>query len=299
MNNIPNFFTKELYSNYGEINAEKIMAGLVKKKTSFRVNNLLSNNKEIELLLQKENIRYNKVSWYDNAYVLNESSEKDLIEKDYYKDGKIYVQNLSSMIPPIVLMPKSEEDILDMCAAPGGKTTEIASLANNSAHITACEMNQIRIKKLEYNIKMQGASAYIMQKDARNLDNFLKFDKILLDSPCSGSGTLDSTNNNNEKFFTEYLVEKSIKSQKVLLNKAINLVKKGGEIVYSTCSILKCENEDIVMDALKRGNVEIAPIDKERFVDIPLLETTINGAMCVMPTDMYEGFFIAKLKKLR
>ncbi|MCR5185884.1 MAG: RsmB/NOP family class I SAM-dependent RNA methyltransferase [Clostridia bacterium] len=289
MDNLPNFFIEELYRDYGENLAKTTIEGLVKKKTSFRVNNLLSNNAEIESALEKASILFKKVAWYDKAYVIENNKISDL---DIYKEGKIYVQNLSSMIPPIVLDPKPGEDILDMCAAPGGKTTEIACLSNNQAHITACEMNPIRIERLKHNIKMQGASAYVMSKDSRNLDNFLKYDKILLDSPCSGSGTLDRFDESNKKFFTEYLIQKSIKSQKTLLNKAINLTKKGGIIVYSTCSILKRENEEVIESVIRDKKVELVPIDLKQMTDIPVFHQT------VIPTDIYEGFFVAKLRKI-
>ena len=102
------------------------------------------------------------------------------------------MQSLSSMLPPVILEPKEGKDILDMAAAPGGKTTQMAALTNNKAHITACEMNNIRIEKLKYNLEKQGASCvYVMNKDSRQIDDFFSFDQILLDSPCSGSGTID------------------------------------------------------------------------------------------------------------
>ncbi len=289
MDYLPDFFIQELYRDYGENHAQTIIEGLVRKKTSFRVNNLLSNNDEVERALEKASISFKKVAWYDKAYVVDNDRLNDM---EIYKEGKIYVQNLSSMIPPIVLDPKPGEDILDMCAAPGGKTLEIACLSNNQAHITACEMNPIRIERLKYNIEMQGASVYVMPKDSRYLDDFLKYDKILLDSPCSGSGTLDRFNESNKKFFTEYLIQKSIKSQKALLNKAINLTKKGGEIVYSTCSILKRENEEVIESVLRDKKVEIVPIKLEQLMDVPVFQNT------VIPTDIYEGFFVAKLRKI-
>ncbi len=299
MSSLPSFFVEELNRQYGENELRQIIDGLVKKKTSFRINNLKARREEIEELLDKKGIRFRKPKWYENAYTLDSTSE-DLIEKEeIYIDGKIYVQNLSSMIPPIVLAPQENEDILDMCAAPGGKTTELACLSNNMAHITACEMNQIRMQKLEYNIKKQGAtSVYVMPKDSRNLDDFLKFDKILLDSPCSGSGTLDISNEKNDKYFTEYLIQKSVKAQKALLNKAINLLKKDGILVYSTCSILKQENEEVIKNISNRKDIKLVPIDKSIFQEIPMLSVTINGTICVKPTDVYEGFFVAKLKKI-
>ena len=151
--------------------------------------------------LKENNIKFQKVNWYEDAYILEEAVESDLQELDIYKNGEIYLQSLSSILPPIILKPQEGADILDMAAAPGGKTTELAALTNNKAHITACEMNNIRIEKLKYNVEKQGASCvYIMQKDSRQIDDFFSFDQILLDAPCSGSGTLNFEDKNLEKF---------------------------------------------------------------------------------------------------
>ena len=202
------------------------------------------------------------------------------------------------MLPPIVLGPKEGKDILDMAAAPGGKTTQMAALTNNKAHITACEMNKVRSERLKYNIEKQGAtSVYCMVKDARNIDDFFSFDQILLDAPCSGSGTLNIDDDNIDKYFTKKLIEKSVKAQTSLINKAVNILKPGCEMVYSTCSILSCENEEIVNNVLKKGKVDIEPIENDFIKDLPLLPTKIKGTLCVCPTDLYEGFFVAKLRK--
>ena len=136
-----------------------------------------------------------------------------------------------------------------------------------------------------------------MLKDARKLDDFFSFDKILLDAPCSGSGTLNLNEPELEKVFTKELVERSIKTQKELLKKAVKILKTNGELIYSTCSILKEENEKVVEEILKYGNVEIVPIDKDSFKDIPLLPVNIEGTICVCPNELYEGFFVAKLRK--
>lgn len=178
----------------------------------------------------------------------------------------------------------------------GGKTTQIAALTNNNAHITACEMNSIRLARLKYNIEKQGAnSVYVMQIDSRKIDDFFKFDQILLDAPCSGSGTLNI--NDNLKNFTQKLIEKSTKSQYEMLKKALTILKPNCEMVYSTCSILEQENEEIINKVLKKYNAEVVPIEFDGLEDLPLLTTKINGTLCVMPNENYEGFFVAKIKK--
>lgn len=297
---IPDFLVEMLKKQYGDKIASDIVNGYNKKRvSSFRVNKLKSSKKEIEDILKKNNIRYKKASFYDDAFILEENMELIIEELDIYKNGEIYMQSLSSMLPAIILDPKEGEDILDMTAAPGGKTTQIASIVNNKANITACEMNSIRAERLKYNIEKQGARVFAMQKDSRKIEDFFSFDKILLDAPCSGSGTLSVYDNKIEKYFTEKLIEKSIKAQSSLLRKATKLIKAGKELVYSTCSILDVENENIVNEILKDNNFEIVPIKFDGMEDLPLLPTKIKGTLCIMPNELYEGFFVAKIKRMK
>ena len=185
-----------------------------------------------------------------------------------------------------------------MTAAPGGKTTQISSMTENKANITACEKNKIRAEKLKYNIEMQGANrVFIMIKDARNIEDFFSFDKILLDAPCSGSGTLNANDSNIEKYFSKELIDKSSKIQLSLLRKATKIIKPGKEIVYSTCSILDVENEKVINNILKEEKLEIVPIEFDELEKIPMLNTNSPGTICIKPTEMYEGFFVAKLRK--
>ena len=296
---IPEFLIEMLNQQYGEEITSKILEGYSQKRmVTFRVNTLKTSIEKVEEVLKNNDIEFEKVSWSDVAYIVKNVREDTLKELEIYKNGEIYLQSLSSMLPPIVLEPKENTDILDMCAAPGGKTTELASLTNNNANITACELNKIRIEKLKYNIEKQGAtSVYIMQEDSRRINDFFSFDNILLDAPCSGSGTLNVEDVNLEKTFTKKLIEKSQKAQLELLNKAVKILKQGQEMVYSTCSILNVENEEIVNKILKNNKVEIVPIEFEGKEELPLLPTKIDGTLCVMPTELYEGFFIAKIRK--
>ena len=291
------FLEDMLEKQYGIEIAQKIIEGyLAKRKTTLRINTIKSNIEEIKQKLDAKKIEYEEVKWSKEAIIIKNEDEKAIQEMDIYTNGEIYMQSLSSMLPPIILEPKEGTDILDMAAAPGGKTTQIAALTNNKAHITACEKNKIREERLKYNIDKQGASCvFIMQKDARFIDDFFSFDQILLDAPCSGSGTLDFNDNNIEKYFSKQLIDRSSSVQKTLLSKAIKLLKPGHEMVYSTCSILSCENEDIIVHSIKNENVEIVPIHFEGMEELPLLPTKIHGTLCVCPTDLYEGFFVAKI----
>lgn len=294
---IPQFLQDKLNAQYGEELADKILEGYTKKrKVTLRVNTLKSNVNEIKEILNNNNIKYKMVNWSKEALIIENVRETELTKLDIYIEGKIYLQSLSSMLPPIILEPKENTDILDMTAAPGGKTTQIAAMVNNKARITACEMNNIRAEKLRYNIEKQGATcAYVMVTDSRKIDDFFSFDQILLDAPCSGSGTLDANNTKTEKIFTPKLIEKSVKAQITLLTKALKILKPGKEIVYSTCSILKEENEEIIKQVLKKSNVKIKPITDTILQELPQLPTSIEGTLCVCPTEEYEGFFVAQM----
>lgn len=297
--NLPEFFIAMLEKQYGEELAKEIFEGyLNKREVTFRVNTLKTTVEEVESKLQENKIEFEKVAWSKEAFIIKSVKEKELQELEMYKNGEIYLQSLSSMLPPIILQPKENTDILDMAAAPGGKTVQIAALTQNRANITACEMNKIRCERLKYNIEKQGAtSVYVMNKDSRQIDDFFSFDQILLDAPCSGSGTLNVEDSKLQKVFTKDLIDKSTKVQLALLKKAIKILKPGKEMVYSTCSILSCENEDIVEKALKEAKAKIVPIEFEGKETLPLLPTKIEGTLCVRPTKDYEGFFIAKILK--
>lgn len=298
-NKIPQFLIELLEKQYGKNLTRTIIQGYKKKrKVTLRVNTIKTSSEIVMNKLLEANINFEEVSWNKEALVITNADENDIRKLDIYENGEIYLQNLSSMLPPILLEPKQGENILDMAAAPGSKTTQIAALTNNASMITACEINGVRSERLKYNLEKQGVTcSYVMVTDSRRLDDFFSFDKILLDAPCSGSGTIYEEDYNLDKTFTQKLITKSSETQLAMLKKAIKLLKPGGEMVYSTCSILDCENEMVVEKALKGTNAEIIPIDYEQVRDIPNLPVKIPGTMCVCPNELFEGFFIAKIRK--
>ena len=291
---IPQFLKDLLIEQYGEEISTKIENGYkAQRPVTLRVNNLKTSLEKTKEKLDEAQIEYETISWYEKALIIKNVREEEIRKLEIYENGEIYLQSLSSMLPPIILEPKAGENILDMTAAPGGKTTEIAALTENKAYITACEKNKIRAERLKFNLQKQGVkSANIMVEDARKLSDYFSFDKILLDAPCSGSGT----ENIFDKNFSKELVERSVKFQEELLSKALKILKPGGEMVYSTCSILKQENEKVLERVLSKENAQIEPITVQ---DIEVLPSKIAGTITVCPTENYEGFFVAKIKKLR
>ena len=290
---IPLFFIEKIEKQYGKETAKKIEEGLLEEKpVTLRVNTIKSSLEKVKNELEKNNIEYENVEWNKDALIIKNVREDEIRKLGIYENGEIYLQSLSSMIPAVVLEPKEKENILDMTAAPGGKTTQIAAIAENKVFITACEKNKIRYDRLKYNVEKQGVkNINIMQEDSRKLSDYFSFDKILLDAPCSGSGTENVFTPN----FSEYLIQKSSKVQEELLTKALTILKPAGEMVYSTCSILKEENEEIVKKVLKKFKAQIIPINLPQ--NIPVLPTSIDGALCVCPTKYYEGFFVVKILK--
>ena len=300
---LPAFFEELLASQYADDDVVRIVEGChVERPVTLRANTLLTSRDEVARALEAEGIVWRRVGWYDDAFIIDGARERDLWDLPLYRDGNVYLQSLSSMIPALVLDARSGEDICDMCAAPGGKTTQIAALVGKGALITACEMHAPRAEKLEHNLRKLGAqNVTVMRTDARRLDDFFSFDRILLDAPCSGSGTLHAGDAKVAKRFTPALVEKSRKSQRALFEKALSMLKVGGTLVYSTCSVLACENEEIVSDGLRRrgkkGLYEVEPIERSGFEDLPKLPTSIEGALTLCPTELYEGFFVVKIKR--
>ena len=280
-----------LNNYYNKEEVDKIVNGLTKRVTSIRINTLKTTKEEILNILDSNNIKYREVSWYKDGLIIDSNNIEEL---DIYKEGKIYLQSLSSMIPPIILDPRDNETILDMTASPGSKTSEIAQISNNKAMITAVEKNKKRYESLKYNLDKLGVKkCNVINKDARYLDEFYFFDKVLLDAPCSGSGTLDNIND-----FDEELLNRINIIQKELIDKAISLLKSKGILIYSTCSILDKENEDVIDYVLnKYDDIELVNIDKTIFKDIELLSSKYNEVLKVLPNKEYEGFFVAYFKK--
>ncbi len=307
---MPEFLLPLLEKQYEQKNIQTIIEGYSAPRfTTLRANTLLSSREEIAAALNEAGIEFEEAPWYQDAFIITNAREKALWQLPAYQEGKLYLQSLSSMLPPLALKPMAGNDILDMCAAPGGKTTEMAALGGKACHITACELNAPRAERLEFNLQKQGATnVTVMREDSRKLSEYFRFDQILLDAPCSGSGTLRATDVKLHRRFTEALIAKSVKSQLALLDKALQLLKPGGTCVYSTCSILEQENEAIVRQAMARANkkgvYELVNLHKELdleahkgAVEVPLLPATIEESLCIAPTQYYEGFFMAKIKR--
>lgn len=295
---MPELLRTLLQQQYGADLTEEMIAGFIRKTVTLRVNTLKSDVARVTAALTEAGIRWRQTAWYPDALIIENAREEELRALPLYEAGEIYLQSLSSMIPPLLMQPRAGESILDMAAAPGGKTTQLAALSGNGALITACEKNKIRAERLQFNLDRQGVRRVnVMLEDARRLDDLFKFDRILLDAPCSGSGTILIEEGEPTRRMTADWLKKTASTQKAMLQKALKLLSRGREMVYSTCSILQMENEDVLKAVLPAAGAEIVPIDHPMLEHLPLLPVSIPGVLCVRPDALHEGFFAAVIRK--
>lgn len=289
---------------------EKITTGWsMPMQGSFRVNTLCYSEKIIENILP-ENIaselsEKNIEVSYANIPFAWSFDAKDMFAikgtKAFY-EGKIYLQSLSSMLPAFAfenLDPQST--VLDMCAAPGGKTLQLAQRMENKGSIIALEKNSIRLNILRHNIALQQAkNIRALKKDALLYlqENTTLFSHILLDAPCSAEGRMKFFNEKSYGFWKPEIVSKNANLQKDLLENALRHLAPHGELVYSTCTINKTENEDQIQHILQNNpDITLCALPSWLYT-MPNSIKTQDHALRILPSNMTEGFFIAKLKRL-
>ena len=265
---------------------------------------------------KKENstINNNYQSASDSERKLQELEPGELGRSLEHLLGYYYVQEIASMLPVLVLEPKPNQIVLDLCASPGSKTTQIAAKMQNMGTIIANEINLKRIIILASNMERCGVTnSIITKKEGAALCNRLKkegleFDKILVDVPCSGEGTLRS-NPATALMWNINTVKQMSKIQKNLLSSAIELLKINGEIVYSTCTHAPEENEEVIDFVLEqfKGKIILETIKLPVKCRFGLTkwsgqeyDNKLTKSCRIYPQDNdTEGFFIAKLRRIR
>ena len=303
---LPKDFIEDIYNNYTPLTVDKILSGMLgDRKTTVRVNTLKSNVQDVIREFKENNIKFDRIEWYKDALVIKNVKEKELQNLEIYQKGVIYLQSLSSMIPPLVLNPKPNEKVLDLTAAPGSKTTEISALMEDKGYILANELDSIRCERLRYNIEMQGANIVeVINKRGEKVGEEHKeeFDKVLLDAPCSGEGRFLGNSPKTYRTWSKKTVNELAKLQKKLLKSAYEALKPGGVLVYSTCTLNKKENEEVLEWALENLELKLLDINldlREKLQGFNKgLNKEISKAIRILPSKNMEGFFIAKFKKI-
>ncbi len=302
-------FTQKLKDIYGANFSSILKTHESKKPFTFFIN---INQYKPEQVLQELNTEGYKVieAGLPNSYI--STSEKKLSESKAFLENKIYIQQLSSMLPVLALDPKKDEKILDLCASPGSKTILMSCFTKKESEIIAVEKSRDRFFKLNRLLENFGAdNVRTLNVDAKLLPHkfteFLNyFDKVLVDAPCSNEVNIDLNNKNWHQFWRSSNAKNYSKLQKGLLNAAVQLCKSGGEIVYSTCTYSAEENEKVLDWILKKNKkCKVQKVKFEIQNQIPALtlfgkdkfDDSISKAVRILPNENYTGFFVAKLKK--
>lgn len=308
---LPQPFLDRLTELFGQSLVSSIERTFIERPTTFRVNTLKAERNEVLQDLQREGFKVRRIPWYGEAFILENKKLSELQKLPVYKEGKIYVQSLASMVPPVALEPKPGEKILDLTAAPGSKTSQMAAMMQNQGELVANDNNEIRVSRLKHNLRLLGVGediSTVTHKDGWKLIEAYKeyFDKVLLDTPCTAEARFIATAPRTYSFWNERNIKEHAFTQRKLLFAAWEMLKPGGTLVYSTCTFAPEENERQISRFLTEvPNAEILPVSLNQLPPGIIasewggekLHREVKKTLRLMPTKDIEGFYIAKIKK--
>ena len=250
------------------------------KHIAIRINTLKATYDEVVSVLEEEHIAYYQSDLVNDGLIVSES----LVNHELFKSGKITIQDIASQMVTEVCNPENDSIIIDLCSAPGGKTAHLASWMNNTGKIYACDVHPHKIKLMEKNFKRLGVNNVKPQLiDAREVHKVVKdesFDYVLADVPCSGLGVISHKSDLKYNISLQ-AINDIIVLQRQILEASYPLVKKGGYLVVSTCTINKSENEEQINHLI------------EKYPDLK-----VEYQKTILPFEYgTDGFFICKLKK--
>lgn len=291
----PTWLAKRWVDRYGREAVETLMAANNERPTlTLRINELKVDRQEFEGLLQSVNLRYTPGIYNDHFYRLQILT--NIQNWQYFAEGYFAIQDESTGMPCLLLDVKPGMRVLDMCAAPGGKSAYIADLMSNTGEVVSLDKFESRVKMMQANLDRLGVSIVkFVTTDALEYEDDL-FDRVLVDAPCSGLGTLSKKP--DIKWKRDLLdIKKLNPIQEDLLNKAAEMVKVGGAVVYSTCTIEPEENYEVVKKFLsEHENFRLD--DASAYVD----KTIVDGNGCIQSLphrDKMDGAFSARLVRTK
>ena len=280
--------------------------------TGFRINTLRAASEEVIQEIEALGLRLHRVDWNADACWVTPDERPRLLASTAYAEQCIYVQNLASMIPPLVLEAQPGERILDLGAAPGSKTLQLACLMRNTGEIAAVELVKRRFYKLRANLEAQGATnVRLFLRDGATVWRHRPehFDRVLLDAPCSTEGRFRTDDPATYAYWSPRKIKEMARKQRRLLFSAVHCLRVGGVLVYSTRTFAPEENEAALDKTLRRFGdaLRLEPIDLDlENTQPPLTEWRgkafkhdLSPARRLLPTPTMEGFFVAKIRKLK
>ena len=276
-------------------------------RRSIRVNTLKISVDELKKRLK--NWELTQVPWCKEGFWIkhNETERRDIGNLKEHSLGYFYVQEAASMIPPVVLDPKPGDVVLDMCAAPGSKASQIAQYMENKGTLVANDYQGIRLSPLGINLQRMGITNAVLSLKPGHLfeKSGLKFDKILVDAPCSGTGTIRKSLR-TLRIWNPNMIKRLAHTQKKLVETAFNMLKDNGTLVYSTCSCEPEEDEaviDFLISKYPNAKVDEIKLDIKRAEPITEFDgqtfnKEVKKCLRIWPQDNdTEGFFVCKIKK--
>ncbi|MDT8716474.1 16S rRNA (cytosine(967)-C(5))-methyltransferase RsmB [Clostridium sp. 19966] len=290
------WMVKSFINQYGIEKAEYILAGLNETPyVSIRINTLKTNLEEVTLKLEKLGYNLKAGNLYKNS--LNIVKGSSIENNPLFKEGLITVQDESAMLAVDCMDIQKGMNLGDLCAAPGGKSTHMSEILNNTGNVSSFDIYEHKVKLIKNNAKRLGISnltAEIMNAEEFSPQYVDSFDALLVDVPCSGLGIIKKKP--EIKWFKDKKdLEDILKVQKNILNNACKYVKGGGTLIYSTCTLNKKENEETIIKFLKdHPNYELQNIDYGSRENILY---PYNGMITILPNKEMDGFFISKLKR--
>ncbi|QDV73180.1 RsmB/NOP family class I SAM-dependent RNA methyltransferase [Botrimarina mediterranea] len=310
---LPCEFVGRLRAVFGERAEEVLRTFGETRRPGAWANPLRSDDADPLVLMAEVGVEGRRCEWLPEAATIESADKSKVTESAIAADGRLYVQNLSSMLAPLVLDPQPGETVLDLAAAPGGKTLHLAARMRLEGELAAVEPVRDRFFKLRQNLERCGAGEFVrtFTHDGRDVGRKTpeRFDAVLLDAPCSSEARFDPQHPGTFAYWGPRKLAESARKQKALLRSALDATRPGGRVLYCTCSFAPEENELVVAHTLRRlaGVVEIEPIDlsigDSQMAGLTAwqgkrLPDVIAETVRIVPDDRLAGFYLAMLRKI-
>jgi len=282
------------------------------KLKTFRVNSLKTTPESLKMRLTQDGFELTAIPWFKGAWSIPLHQHRALTEHSTFYSGELYIQNLSSMIAPLLLAPEPNEMVLDLAAAPGGKSLLLAAMMENQGWLSVVEPVKERFFRLKENLERSGVEiGHFYHTDGRTVGPKCPemFDRVLLDAPCSSESRFSTLDPKSYHYWSPRKVKETSGLQKKLILSALHSLKVGGQMIYCTCAYSPEENEAIIQHALNKCGDAITV----EAIELPFgnwqkglhhwrnktFDDAVTRSRRILPTSMMDGFFICKLKKHR